>query len=173
MRKNMTRVGPATYAIERMHPSSLTDDGNRAVRLICGKGTVSTFTRLYYKGTLYHSMAYTRGQGKRNRCVCCFNGRFGVIQKFCIGTKIVALVKELEKTLSTLLQRSGNPGRHILREYAKVDILSEFIIEVEPSDSQPIVAISIDCLSRVCVYIQIPDCDFDYVAIQPNNFEHH
>ena len=70
---------------------------------------------------------------------------------------------------SSLLKRSGDSGRSALQQFADVDLLKLFIFEVFPPDT--VVAIPIEQLEGVCVYITLQDCPFHYVVVQPNHFE--
>ena len=63
-----------------------------------------------------------------------------------------------------------NPGRQALQELAEVDLLSCFMHEVYPPSTT--VAIPIDQLQSLCVCVILKDKLFNYVILQPNNFEH-
>ncbi len=180
-RKSMSSLGPHQYSVGRIYQSTMSSEEAMALRRVCGirpPKFVSTFDRLHLNGVLYHSVAYSRGQGKRNSCVCSFTQgtnecRFGVIQKFCITVKNVAIVHEFTKSSSSLLQRAGNPGRQILKDYAEVDLLDSFVHEVKKYTKPAVVAVPLEDLGGVCVHVVIPNTNYDYVVQQPNCFEHH
>ena len=73
---------------------------------------------------------------------------FGVIQKFCVrdcAPVNVALIKPFHMTNKSILSA---PGRDILSQYAEVDLLISFIVQVE-KQLLPLVAIPIsDILNR-------------------------
>ena len=178
-RKTMSRIASHTYIVGKTLVDSLSRDEYSAVSSQ-SVGTVGPaveiFSRLYHNGSLYHSVAYRREQGKRNSSVCCYhdedhNLMFGEIQKFCRTTRALVVVKQHCVTESSLLKRFGLPGRDVLQQYAQVDLLSSFIHEV----SQPgtTIAIPIEQLKGLCVFIHLPHRSFDYVVLQPTSFEHH
>ncbi len=179
-RKNMTRISQNSYVVGNGQMAQLTSSECKAVQQVCGvlsQKTAQVYSRLYHNNALYHSTMYIRGQGKRNSCICSFRDidtnetKYGEIQKFCIMSRNIALVRELKKTSSSLLQRAGNPGRECLREYAVVNITSSFIIEVETPSTDAILAVPVELLHDVCVYVMLPGKNYAYIVRQPNNFE--
>ena len=173
------RIASHTYIVGKTYFDSLSRDEYSAVssQSVGTVGpTVEIFSRLYHNGNLYHSVSYRREQGKRNSSVCCYhdedhNLKFGEIQKFCRTTRALVVLKQLRVTESSLLKRFGLPGRDVLQQYAEVDLLSSFIHEVsQPSNT---IAIPIEQLKGLCVFIHLPHRSFDYVVLQPNSFEHH
>ena len=71
---------------------------------------------------------------------------------------------------SSLLKHFGISGRRVLQQFADADLLGSFVFEVFPSDT--IVAVPVDQLQGVCVYVTMGDHPFNYVILQPNHFEH-
>ena len=74
---------------------------------------------------------------KRDSTICTFrnNGSrsFGVIQKLCVcecSPVYVALIHPFQLTNRSILSASGNPGRETLRQYAEMDLLGSFVIQV-------------------------------------------
>ena len=128
-------------------------------------------------GTILHSTQYGRQGGKCDSTICSFrnNGSqsFGVIQKFCLcecSPVYVALIKPFQLTNRSILNTSGNPGRKILCQYAEVDLLSSFIIQVT-KQLLPLIAVPIADILDKC--IKVSGKTHDYVVKIPNNYEHH
>ena len=73
--------------------------------------------------------------------------------------------------VTSILKRSGNPGRDNLNTFAEVDIVSAFVVEV----SKKMLDISVIKISDMlckCIQVFCKNSSHDYV-VQPNNFEHH
>ena len=56
---------------------------------------------------------------------------------------------------SSLLKRFGVSGRNVLQQFSDADLLGSFVFEVFPTDT--IVAVPIEQLQGVCVYVTIRD----------------
>ena len=122
-----------------MHSSSLSTIEHRTLNKLTRvrASRILTFHRLFINGTILHSTQYGRQGGKRNSTICSFrnNGSrsFGVIQKLCIcecSPVYVALINPFQLTNRSILNTSGNPGRETLCQYAEIDLLSSFTIQV-------------------------------------------
>ena len=178
-RRNMLLLFPGTYSIGLMHSCSLSTDEHRALNRLTGVRVSRTliFHRLFTNGTILHSIQYGRQGGKRNSTICSFrnNGSqsFGVIQKFCLcecSPVNVALIKPFQLTNRSILSTSGNPGREILCQYAEVDLISSFVIQVT-KQSLPLIAVPIADILSKC--IKVTGRTYNYIVKIPNNFEHH
>ena len=122
---------------------------------------LKTFNRLYSKGVLYHSVSYKREGGKQNSSICCYHD--GVNLKFRQSTEVYRT-----KTFSVLKHCSVS-GRCVLQQLADADNLGSFIFEVFPSDT--VVAVPIEQLQGLCVYVTMQDCSFNYAITLPNHFD--
>jgi hypothetical protein len=175
-RKNMLQIAPHVYMVGTLHYSNLTDEEHRAISLLSlgSVGSkVESFSRMFCNGVLYHTTSYKREGGKRNSSVCCYHDgslKFGEIQRFCRTTKTFAIIKSMAASPSSLLKRCGISGRHVLQQFADADLLGSFVFEVFPPDT--VVAVPIEQLQGVCVYMQMQNRPINYVTLQPNHFEH-
>ena len=177
-RQTMSRITAHTYIVGKICFTELSEDELSAVATeTLGElpPKVETFYRLYHRGDLYYSTSYQKENGKRNCCVCCYrdeagNMKFGQIQKFCQTTKFLTIMKVFTMSSSTFLRRAGNPGRRALQQYAEVDLLSSFMFEVYPPSTT--LAIPIEQLQSRCVLVTNQGKNFDYIFLQPNNFQH-
>ena len=178
-RKNMLLLFPGTYSIGILHSYIPTTDErlalNRLTRVRINR--MLLFHRLFTNGTILHSVLYGRPGGKRDSTICSFRSGgsqiFGVIQKFCLcecAPVNVVLIKPFDMTNKSILSTSGNPGREILSEYAKVDLLSSFVSQVK-RQLLPLVAVPISDILSKC--IKVSGKDYDYIVKIPNNYEHH
>lgn len=82
----------------------------------------------------------------------------------------MVLIKPFEITGAYILDRIGNPCRENLRQYAKTDIISCFIIKVN-NELLPVCAIPIANLLSKCVCVSL--LSHSYIVNIPNNYEHH
>ena len=178
MRKNMSPIIPGVYAVGYLRSSSLTNNEISAISELTHESTrlfpreTTLFKKVYIHGTLMYTNEYG---GKRDSSICCFTHKgskqYGIIQKFILSPPI-ALVKPFKKTTSSLLKGVGNPVRARLSSYARVDLLSSFIVEVH-IEPLPLCAIFITSLLGKCVCVSSQNSVCMYIAHIPNNYEHH
>ncbi|SMN01744.1 hypothetical protein SPONN_11 [uncultured Candidatus Thioglobus sp.] len=172
VRKNMTLLSPGIHSIGNMQSSCATQDEQAALNFT-GR-SILTFKRIYMHDTILYSTQYN-DQGKRDSSVCCYRlgttKNYGIVQKFCFSPP-VALVTPFRETASSLLKRASNPCRQNLRNYAEVDLMGAFIIEVH-NEVLPMCAIPISSLLSKCVKVSCKDSLHSYVINIPNNYEHH
>ena len=157
-RKNMLQIAPHIYIVGTFCYTNLTDEEHTAISLqsLGSIGSrLETFTRLFSNGVLYHSVSYKREGGKRNSSICCYHDGNGL--KF---------LKSMVASPSSLLKRFGVSGRRVLQQFSDADLLESFVFGCS------IVAVPIEQLQGVCVYVTIRDRPFNYAIVQPNHFEH-
>ena len=82
----------------------------------------------------------------------------------------IALISPFQLTDGSILSTSGNPGRETLRQYAEIDLLSSFVIQVT-KQLLPLIAVPITDVLDKC--IKVSGKRHDYVIKLPNNYEHH
>ena len=173
-RKKMTQIIPGIYCIGETHLRNFTEQEITAINKVTHKDATSiyTFSKLYFHDTIFHSCH--KEERKRDSSNCCFISdgakQFGVIQTFCFSLPLV-LLKPYNKTNCSLLKSAGNPGRDRLKEYAKLDPLSTFFVEVD--ELLQVCAIPIASLLSKCVFVSSKNMPCSYVIPVPNNFEHH
>ena len=88
------------------------------------------------------------------------------------GYHPLAVVRPFEKSATSFTQRIGRPGREVLQDYASVDLLGAFIVEVTTS-SLPACVVPVTDLVHKCIKVVRSDSLNSYVIKLPNNFEHH
>lgn len=178
-RRNMLLLFPGTYSIGLLHAYTPSAEERQALNRLTRTRVNRTllFHRLFTNGTVLHSIQYGRPGGKRDSTICSFRGEgsqsYGVIQKFCLCDTApvnVVLIKPFHLTNKSILSTSGNPGRDILSQYAEVDLLSSFVIQVK-KQLLPLVAVPIADILYKCV--KVSGNDHDYIVKIPNNYEHH
>lgn len=175
-RKNMAPLLPGIYSIGNIQSIHATQDELSALQNVNFTGSsILAFQRIYMHDTILYSCQYC-GEGKRDSSVCCYRGvdgtkHYGVIHKFCFSPP-VALITPFRKTSSSLLKRAGNPCRQILKNYAEVDLVGVFAIEVH-NEVLPLCAIPISSLLSKCVKVSCKDSIYSYIINIPNNYEHH
>lgn len=173
-RKTMTLLLPGVYSIGSLQSSVMTQNELSAIQKHADVTSkhILTFKRIYMHDTILHSNQH---EGKRDSSVCCYSvdgtKSYGIIQKFCLSPPVV-LITPFEKTTSSLLKNSGNPCRENLREYAEVDLLGAFFVEVN-NKLLPVCAIPISSLLSKCVKVSCKDSLYSYIVHIPNNYEHH
>lgn len=171
--RRMTMILPGIYSIGKLQSANFSRDEVTAIRKLTNQDstTILAFKRLYFHDTTLYSSQQER---KRNSSCCCYvlEGirQYGVIQKFCFSPPVV-LLKPYQKTSSSLLQTVGDPCRGRLKEYAKLDMLSSFFVEV--SKLLPVCAVPISSLLCKCVQVSPKNSLYSYIIHIPNNFEHH
>ena len=144
-----------------MHSCSLSTYEHRALNQLTRvrASHILTFHRLFINETMLHSTQYGWQGGKRNSTICSFrsNGSqfFDVIRKFCLcecSPVYIALISPFQLTNRSILNTSGNPGREILCQYAEVDLLSSFVIQVAKQSLHLIAVPTTDILDE-CVKV--------------------
>ena len=170
---NMYYIANHMYAVGKLQSASLTTE--QAFALGTGVGTkVELFTRLYAQGVLYHSTSYHRSEGKRNSTMCKFatsggEHSFGQIHAFIAHPFQCALVWECTFCPITLMEQAGPPSRDTLQVHKDVDILNSFI---KPFlGYTQLRAVPLQRLLGKAVFLSGTDCN--YIAPQPNSWEHH
>lgn len=175
-RKNMQAVGDHTYIVGKVLEKTVDEEEARVLE-ISHNTTRRTFTRLFHNGTMYHSLCYQKGQGKRNSTVCTLRSdqglEFGVIKRFVLNPEPVAIVRVFKYTSSTLLQRAGNPNRDVLKEYKRIDIANSFFHEVRPQENYSLKMFPVEAITGKAVYIDLHNSLYNYVVQQPNSYERH
>ena len=172
-RKNILQVGDHMYFVGKTQLRQF----STAECQILGKPPNSTALsagRCFYKGTLYHSTAYLKGQGKRNCTVCSFiDGsveKFGQIEFFTNTSEPIAVIRVFERTGSSLLTRTENPCRDILNEYKRIDYIDSFITEIKvPNSTCDIQAIPVRVITGKAIHLRLFNSNYEYVLKQPNN----
>ena len=134
---------------------------------------VKSFPRLLKDGITYHSLQYHFSEGKRNNTICSYcTGRrmcFGEIQLFVAHPQQCVLVRELETSSHSLIQRAGSPCQYELQVHQQFDFLNSYINPV--SAHAGLVILPLKKLLGIAVLLHGVDCD--YVAVQPNTLELH
>ena len=182
-KKDMSELTPGTYSVGVPQSSHLSREERRAIQLVStsfvNSSQVLTFHRLYHQGSMLHSVHYGRGEeGKRDSSVCCYSDgtveHCGVIQKFCLcpSSPALVLIQPFQTSSTSLLKSIGNPGRHVLKSYADIDLLSAFFVSVS-KQLLPVCAVPVSQLLCKCVRVSCSDLTVDYVVKIPNNYEHH
>lgn len=172
-RSNMMAVLPGIYSIGKLKVSSLTDEETLAMHEATSTSVrqINSFQKLYFNDCILHSSQYDKG--KRNSSICSYVYKdkkyFGEVQKFCFSPPI-AFIKPFKPTMSSILKRTGNPGRDRLRKYANTDLISCFFVEVY-NHFLPVCAVLLSDLRSKCVLVSLTS--HSYVIPIPNNYEHH
>ncbi len=172
-RSDMMLVLPGIYSIGKLKLSSLTEEERHAMQEIAipSLEQIHSFNKLYFNDTIVHSSQFD--SGKRNSSICCYTYKgkkcFGKIQRFCFSPPL-AFIKPFMPTQSSILTRTGNPGRDRLRKYANSEIISCFIVEVF-NELLPVCAVALSDLKSKCVLVSLSS--HSYVIHIPNNYEHH
>ena len=172
-RSNMMVVLPGIYSIGKLQISCLMDEESRAMQEVTSTSleNIHSFHKLYFNDTIIHSTQFDKG--KRNSSICCYTYKnrkhFGEVQRFCFSPPI-AFIKPFKATHSSILKRTGNPGRDRLTKYANADLISCFIVEVH-NQLLPVCAVLLSHLRSKCVLVSLTP--YSYVIDIPNNYEHH
>lgn len=170
-KRNMIMITPGIYSIGNLKSACFSREEVGAIQKLTSipSTVIKTFHKLYIHGTTLYS------GGKRDSSICCYNSdgtkNYGTIDKFCFSPPLVIL-KPFKKASSSLLNSVGNPCRANLRQYADIDLLSAFFIQVS-NDYLPIRAVPISSLSCKCVRISCNHSPHSYIVHIPNNYEHH
>ena len=178
-RVDMSPLFPGTYSVGSLRTATLSGEEFRAFNCASRHPQVTVFHRLYRNNCMFYSSQYGREDGKRNSSVCCYVAGgvedFGIIQKFCLasGYPPVAIIKPFKKTGSTLLKSIGDPGRELLTNYAEIDLLSTFFVQVMSRSYLPLCAIPVCDILCKCIIISHTCSTTDYIIKLPNNFERH
>lgn len=172
-RTNMKKISEDMYSIGKTRMLTLSDVESALMKQVSAEG----FGRAFCNGTLYYSQEHTKGQGKRDSTICrfCDNEhirKFGEIQKFVLAREPVAIILEFEPYCKSILQQAGAPCRQILKVYADVDIMSDYIHAVKPHPNKTVI-IPLKNLVGKAVLITPAMSDCIFLIQQPNNFEHH
>lgn len=171
-RPNMRKLAEHVYAIGRTKKTTLPEEEASLLQ----QETAQVFGRAFTKGCLYYSVEYCGRERKRNDTVCTYYSgharRFGVIQKFIDLPEPIAIVCEFDEFSKSILKLAGHPCRQILHDYARVDLLSDYIHALNPNPSRT-VAVPVKNLQGKAVLIAPSLSDCAYAIKQPNNFEHH
>ena len=173
-RKNMTPIFPKIYCIGGIQSCPLTTCEKDAFKKFCSCNTteIPSFQKLYKNDTIYHTL---KSDGTRDSSVCSYfydeEKHYGIIQKFCF-TPPTVFIKPFKITGSSILNRSGNPGRDNLKAIPEVDIVSAFVVEVS-NEMMDISVVKITDLLCKCILVSCKNSSYDYVIQIPNNFEHH
>ena len=165
-RANMTSIDISTYTVGGTYSTTLTieerETFGRCLAPDAIPETVEVFSRLFYRGTLYHSTSYNRNKGKRNSCVCCFTltdsteRRYGVLSSFFrTDSLIVAFVNAFTTVPTTLQDHVGPPCRPILERYADLNFINAFFTLVSKHDFEYI-AIPVCQIVSKCVLVDVP-----------------
>lgn len=140
---------------------------------------IEVFSRLFKDGVTYSSVNYRRNAkqaAKRDNSHCCFFNSssgslcFGVIELFISAPTPCVLLRQLHQTQQTLLQSAGHPCRDILKVYKQVDLLSSFMVSVDPTVHSPLIAITFDNIRSKVVFLSV--LGHHYCVVQPNTIEH-
>lgn len=98
--------------------------------------------------------------------------RFGEIQKFVIAQEPIAIVLEFEPYHKSILKQAGPPCRQMLKSYADIDILSEYVHAIKPNPTKITIVPVRNSIGKA-VLIAPPELDCIFLMQQPNNLEHH
>ena len=179
-RANMTSIDISTYAVGGTFSTTLTVEERETFGRCLVPDTiperVEFFTRIFYRGTLYHSTSYSRNKGKRNSCICCFSLAdstkrcYGVLSSFFkTDRQIVAFVNAFPTAPTTLQDHVGPPCRPVLERYADLNFINVFFTLVSKHDLE-FIAIPVCKIISKCVSVDMPT--FMCVVRQPNLFDH-
>lgn len=174
-RSNMRLILPDTYSIGPLQSCSLTGEEAHAVSgftCMTIARDVITFKKLYHSNTIFFTNS---SKGKRDSSICCFTvgnvKEYSSIQMFILSPPVV-LIKPFQKTSSSLLKEAGNPARDKLSNYAQVNLLNTFFVQVT-SELQPLRTIPISAIFSKCIRISCNNSTYAYIIPIPNNFEFH
>ena len=110
-RANMTNIDISTYAVGGTFSTTLTVEERETFGRCLAPDTipekVEVFSRIFYRGTLYHSTSYSRNKGKRNSCFSLADSterHYGVLSSFLkTDRQIVAFVNAFPTAPTTLV----------------------------------------------------------------------
>jgi len=171
-RSNMKKLSEHTYCVGQSKLVSLSS----SECAIVGQETAEVFGKAFCNGVLYYSRNQSKEQHKRDSTICIYkNGmdqKFGEIQKFVIAPIPFAIIHEFEPFESTLLDQAGHTCRSVLKDYAEVDLLNDYIhaVNINP---QKVNTIPIENLKGKAILIMPPEINCVFAIKQPNNFERH
>lgn len=173
-RTNMVKQDEAVYSIGKIKSTQLKTEYSLQLSL---PTSAPTFQRACINGTIFHSKAYIRGQGKRDSTVCSFEDSagaicFGTIEQFILAPEPVAVVKVYRQYPQSYLEQAGNPCRPILQVYKNADILQQHIHAVDKKLFD-LCTVSLRSIRRKSILIAVPTLKCHYVISQPNKFEYH
>lgn len=106
-----------------------------------------------FQQIIYSTASYRRNAkqvAKRDNSHSCYvdssnnSHCFGVIELFTSAPKPCVLLCLLHRTQQTLLQSAGHPCREVLKQYKQVDLLSSYMVLVDPTIHSPLVPITFD-----------------------------
>lgn len=117
VRSNMTLLENHTYIVGKHSYTDLTSEQSATLQCSSpGGGRAEVFYRLFKDEILYYSTSYG-ASGKRENTYCCYLNEasetlcFGQIELFISSPKVVALVRQIKDTGTTMLNMGGNPCR--------------------------------------------------------------
>ena len=175
-RSNLMSIGSHTYIIGQLKVTKPTTE--QAVAFGCADD-INVFSKMLKDRVLYHSISYPKSAtGKRNNTHCCYrdeiNGtiHFGQIELFITSPTPYALVRRLQPSSISLINKAGHPCRTSLRNYQQIDLLSSYIIPLDPyTDHCQLVAVPVSCIISKVLIISVSGNR--YCILQPNNIERH
>ena len=171
---------PDCYVIGNMY-SSTTEGEIRSQIEVLTRGDcprdIRSFSQIYYQGTILHSTKYGRSDSKRNSTICSFacNGKeqYGSIEQFSIVNSLpIAIIRPFIPD-GSYLQTAGVPGRSILQQYASLDILGAFIIQVKSDQTLPLIVVSVQSIIHKCIIIHPVSSKYSFIVKIPNHYEYH
>ena len=152
----MKKLSEHTYCIGQSKLVSLSS----SECAIVGQETEEVFGTAFCNGILFYSHDQTTEQHKRDSTICIYKDgvdqKFGEIQKFVIAPIPFAIMHEFEPFEKTLLDQAGHTCRSVLKDYAEVDLLNDYIhaVNINP---QNVVTIPIENLTGKAVLIKPPE----------------
>ena len=175
-RSNMMSIGSHTYIIGQLKVTKPTTE--QAVAFGCADD-INVFSKMLKDRVLYHSISYPKSAtGKRNNTHCCYRDKingtihFGQIELFITSPTPSALVRRLQPSSISLINKAGHPCRTSLRNYQQIDLLSSYIIPLDPyTDHCQLVAVPVSCIISKVLIISVSGNR--YCILQPNNIERH
>lgn len=141
---------------------------------------VKTFHKLLLNDFILQTHNYRDSLGKFCNSYCSYKqqdgmemyGKIHMLVECSSAVGTVAFVKQLQTTSSNILKSSGRPCRDILDLYSEYCLISNFIIEVNETIDDLIVAISVkDIISKCIIITPSTDSTNSYIVKLPNTYE--
>lgn len=174
-RSSMTMLNASMYCVGKQDRSKVTTD--EASSLSITHTHITTFSRAYIHGVLYHSVLHDKKKGKRNSRICMLKDShgvvsFGEIQRFMIVREPCVQLKFFSHASKTLLKISGNALSDTLQVYKEIDLLSKHIHLMKKQPEQKKIVPMFHIAGKV-VLIEPIQSDYRYIISQPNILETH
>lgn len=174
-RSNMISLGAHTYVVGKHHITHLTPDQSA---VLGSSERVEVFYRLFKDGVLYYCTSYN-AQGKRDNTYCCYLDEtsdalcLGQIELFIFSPKVVALVRQIKITRTTMLNMGGNPCRMELNIFRDADLLNSYITPIHKPSREECQLSPVTIGNIVSKAVIVSVSSNHYCIKQPNHFECH